>query len=414
MISRFPQRLPRKWRLVNRALLIVACLFCVIQCSRCVFGGEGEDSKREKNLENEDTLPQRVVPDSVIPGHIENQASRAIDLKHVYAQKDTGLARLMDTYLRRYHPDNALYLAVDAKTNEIIAWGERKDGVVQAEPDFLSRATFPAASLAKTVTVAAAFESNVYSSHSSVPLIGRAHTLYKRQLSVPENYRGPEVSVEDAYAKSFNPPIALIGMRVGAKRLERAAEKFGFNRTFPLGLPERSLYTPPDSGYGLAEVACGFTENTTLSPLQAAAMVRSIVTQKPLEIPWEKNGASGYAPSKESSLGLEPFSAGVYWGLQNAMVATAKKGTSRRYMTTRYISRKVFDDLKIGGKTGSLDGQNPKGRYDWFMGFAQSRSNPDRALILVIMQVHGEMRTQVASQVAALLINSWAKENFHD
>lgn len=414
MISRFPQRLPRKWRLFNRALLVVACLFCVIQCSRCVFGGEGEDSKREKNLENEDTLPQRVVPDSVIPGHIENQASRAIDLKHVYAQKDTGLARLMDTYLRRYHPDNALYLAVDAKTNEIIAWGERKDGVVQAEPDFLSRATFPAASLAKTVTVAAAFESNVYSSHSSVPLIGRAHTLYKRQLSVPENYRGPEVSVEDAYAKSFNPPIALIGMRVGAKRLERAAEKFGFNRTFPLGLPERSLYTPPDSGYGLAEVACGFTENTTLSPLQAAAMVRSIVTQKPLEIPWEKNGASGYAPSKESSLGLEPFSAGVYWGLQNAMVATAKKGTSRRYMTTRYISRKVFDDLKIGGKTGSLDGQNPKGRYDWFMGFAQSRSNPDRALILVIMQVHGEMRTQVASQVAALLINYWAKENFHD
>ncbi len=414
MTFRFPQKLPRKWRLFNRALLIIACLLGVMQCSRCVFESGDVELDDEKTLKREDSLPQRVVPDSAIPERIEKQTSRALNLDHVYAQKDTGLARLMDTYLRRYHPDNALYLAVDAKTNEIIAWGERKDSIIRAEPDFLSRATFPAASLAKTVTVAAAFESNVYSSHSTVPLIGRAHTLYKRQLSVPENYRGPEVSVEDAYAKSFNPPVALIGMRVGAKSLERAAEKFGFNRTFPQGLPERGLYIPPDSGYGLAEVACGFTENTTLSPLQAAAMVRSIVTQKPLEIPWERNGASGYAPSKPFSLGLEPFSAGVYWGLQNAMVATAKKGTSRRYMTTRYISRKVFDDLKIGGKTGSLDGQNPKGRYDWFMGFAQSRSNPDKTLVLVIMQIHGEMRTQVASQVAALLINYWAKENFHD
>jgi len=28
-------------------------------------------------------------------------------------------------------------------------------------------------------------------------------------------------------------------------------------------------------------------------------------------------------------------------------------------------------DVEVGGKTGSLTGENPPGRYDWFIGYAQ-------------------------------------------
>ena len=176
-----PQKpLPRKLRLFNRIVLILIGLACIVQCSRCAFGEKDEaDSFKtdipEEAAEGENSLPQRDLPDTIEPRRIEQKISEAINLDHVYAQKDTGLAHAMDTYLRRFHPDNALYVAVDAKTNEILAWGERKDSAIQNKPDYLSRATFPAASLAKTITIAAAFDSKRYSINTEVPIIGSAH-----------------------------------------------------------------------------------------------------------------------------------------------------------------------------------------------------------------------------------------------
>ena len=68
------------------------------------------------------------------------------------------------------------------------------------------------------------------------------------------------------------------------------------------------------------------------------------------------------------------------------------------------------DALWIGGKTGPLNGENPKGRYDWFAGFAQSRRNLHKGVVMVVMQVHDKYRTLPSSAVAGLLINSWSKE----
>ena len=82
------------------------------------------------------------------------------DTTHIKSQKNAYLADKIDILLRRYHPDLGIILVVDTKTNEIIAWGERRDGKVQNRPDWIGRATFPAASLAKLVTISAAMESN--------------------------------------------------------------------------------------------------------------------------------------------------------------------------------------------------------------------------------------------------------------
>ena len=213
------------------------------------------------------------------------------DTLHIKAQKDPLLADKIDILLRRYHPDLGVILVVDTKTNEIIAWGERRDGQVQNKPDYIGRATFPAASLAKLVTIAAAMESNRYSLNTPIPMIGRHHTLYLNQLRVPEKYNGPTMELSEAFARSANPPMAIVGKNVGGKRLNAAAAKLGYNKNFPGNAPNASRYTAPDTGYGLAEVACGFTTSTTLTPLLAAAQVRAILTKKPLEIPWARDMA---------------------------------------------------------------------------------------------------------------------------
>ena len=35
------------------------------------------------------------------------------------------------------------------------------------------------------------------------------------------------------------------------------------------------------------------------------------------------------------------------------------------------FSQGNYGDVEVGGKTGSLSGLRPKGKYDWFVGYAQ-------------------------------------------
>ncbi|MBR5411945.1 MAG: penicillin-binding protein [Fibrobacter sp.] len=351
------------------------------------------------------TVAAAVVPET--PSEVD-----VIDSAHIKAQKDVFLAEKIDNLLRRFRPEYAVILMVEPKSNEIIAWGERRNNHVQEKPDYFIKNTFPAASLAKTVTISAAMESNRYSLTSQIPMIGSSIHLYKSQLRVKEGYKGPFIELQDAYARSANPPMAIVGMNVGAERLRSAAKKLGYNTNFPGALPPRSNYAPPDTGYGLAEVSSGFTDATTLTPLLAAAQVRAILMKKPLEIPWASN-LDGYAPKSRIALEVGKFSDNTYYGLREAMIRTVTHGTARKNISTRHMARKNYEALNIGGKTGSLDGKDPYGRYEWFMGFAQSKEDPSKAVVLVIMQVHDlqGMRSQPATQVAGMLFNYWAHQN---
>ena len=351
------------------------------------------------------TVAAAVVPET--PSEVD-----VIDSAHIKAQKDVFLAEKIDNLLRRFRPEYAVILMVEPRSNEIIAWGERRNNHVQEKPDYFIKNTFPAASLAKTVTISAAMESNRYSLTSQIPMIGSSTKLYKSQLRVKEGYKGPFIELQDAYARSANPPMAIVGMNVGADRLRSAAKKLGYNTNFPGALPPRSNYAPPDTGYGLAEVSSGFTDATTLTPLLAAAQVRAILMKKPLEIPWASN-LDGYAPKSRIALEVGKFSDNTYYGLREAMIRTVTHGTARKNISTRHMARKNYEALNIGGKTGSLDGKDPYGRYEWFMGFAQSKEDPSKAVVLVIMQVHDlqGMRSQPATQVAGMLFNYWAHQN---
>lgn len=428
------RRISKAARMRNRGIALGVFLLICFAIGSCLSGKEETSSSKEVATE-EVSAPQEDVTDTsqieaMEAESVENDTlntADSIDLdnpaaipqvpkqeksgNHVQAQKNPFLAEKIDHLLQAYKPEHAMVLVVDAKSNEIIAWGERKDNTNQSKPDYLIRNTFPAASLAKTVTTAAALESGRYSLHTAIPMIGRTHRLYKNQLKVPSNYRGPTLPLQDAFAQSANPPMGIVGQNLGASRLKAAARNLGYNMNFIGGLPKRASYTPPDTGYGLAETACGFTDATTISPLLAAAQVRAILMKKPLEIPWAEN-LDGFAPKKRFALDVKKFSDNTYFGLRQAMIRAVTHGTGSKNISPRNMARKNYEALTIGGKTGSLDGKDPKGRYDWFMGFAQSKDKPDKAIIIVVMQAFDPqgMRPQPTTQVAAMVINYWAHQ----
>lgn len=399
---------PHKIRLLNRIILIGIFVFLLIRCFS--FNQKADIPKIPPSSVKLDSLPE--PPNYPLIPQMKSSLKdkeEVIDSTHILKQKDVFLAQKIDHLLRIYKPDHAIFLIVDAKSNEILAWGQRSDGIINSTPFFLSKSTFPAASLFKTTTLTAAFETKKYSLNSPIPLIGAAHTLYRFQLRVPEDYKGNTVELQDAYAKSYNAPMAIVGNNIGSSSLNKVAQKLGFNQHFKNNIPELSTLSIPDTGYGIAEVSSGFTKNTTLSPLLAAAQIRALLKQKPLEIPTAPN-LYPYAPITSEPLAKSVFSENTYYGIKEAMMRTISNGTAKKNISSKFIARRYKEQLDIGGKTGSLDGFDPPGRYEWFAGFAESRLDRDKGIIIVVMQVHKEIRSQPATQVAALLINYWAQQ----
>jgi cell division protein FtsI/penicillin-binding protein 2 len=354
-------------------------------------------------------LPER---DEKIPIGLGNDSTVKLPKStpaHILAQKDTVLAKRLDEMLSRYRPTGALLLMVDAKTNEILAWAQRNDSLNQYHPDYISRATFPAASLIKILTAAAAMETNRYGMDSEIPQKGRNHTLYLTQLDIPNNYSGPFVTLSDAFARSINPAFGLVGQNLGGAKMRSEAKKLGFEVNFPGNMPHKSIYAPPDTGYALAESASGFTTSNTLSPLHAAAITRAIHQQKALETPWSRDPSlKGIAPVEPLNLNIPKLKTNTFYGLRQMFLRTMEKGTGQKAMrkTVYSFNRNA---LNIGGKTGSLDGPDPEGRYDWFTGFAESKNDPDKSVIVVVMQYHRVIRSLPSSQMAGVMINHWAK-----
>ena len=51
------------------------------------------------------------------------------------------------------------------------------------------------------------------------------------------------------------------------------------------------------------------------------------------------------------------------------MRETVRSGSARQ--SFRGFERNDLKGISVGGKTGSLSGNNPEGIYDWFVGYAQ-------------------------------------------
>jgi hypothetical protein len=425
------RRLPRAWRFVNRILLVVLLVWITTSLVRCfsdsgtpsttgqpstiksleaTHGEEPSTSGNDDNIGEESEEDTGEAADSAPISDVSdpNAESAAPEKFEPNYQRDTILGQKINQVLAQYRPYAAFVLMVDLGSNEILAWGQRTDSTQQSEPTWLSKSSFPAASLIKMVTSTAALESGRYGSDTPIPLIGRSVTLYSRQLRVPENYKGPTITLLDAFAKSCNPAMGFIGKHLGGRTLRKYGMRMGFERPWPNGTPQPSRFSPPDTGFALAEAASGFTRVNTVSPLHMAAIVRALIKKEPLQMPWSHTIPPQFAPRESLPLGNSEFSPDTYFSMRELFLRTVSHGTARKWMRRTLYSQN-HDALWIGGKTGSLDGVDPTGRYDWFAGFAQSKKQSNKGVVILVMQVHNKIRTLPSPAVAGLLINTWTK-----
>lgn len=359
-------------------------------------------------------LSRQNVADILTPLALKNQFPRRVEVGanagalHFDYTFDQELHREMaDVYLR-YQPDYACFVAMDARTGEILnltSFLKENEDI----DNLVLRADYPAASVFKFVTAAAALDSNKLSPASVIPYNGKSTSLYKSQVfRHKDNKWTRRPTFTEAFAKSINPVFGRVGARVlGEQLMTDYASRFGFDERIvsDINLPQSRVELAYEDEWELVEAGSGYTRDIRLGPVHAAQMMSTLFNEGRMVSPYFVNHVADQAgkvlyTAEPSLLDSQVIDSSTIEELKQLLRATVKSGSARRSFSD--ISRyRIYRGLEIGGKTGSLTGDSPKGRHDWFVGYA---SKDDRDIVFASLIVNKEKWTVRSAYVARQFI----------
>ena len=315
---------------------------------------------------NANKLPERVKIDT---GQQQYDAVLRYTL-------DPRINDYVHSLLKRYRPDYAAVVVIEPNTGRVlsIASNTRAEEPVG---NLALHSGFPASSIFKIVTAAAAMEKGVANPTTQYRYNGKKISLYKKNILRHEDNKWTQkVSLSKAFAQSINTVFGKMGVfHVGGPALHHYASQFGFDKPWQLDLSIAPSETgfDNDDDWAIAQSASGFTRITTLSPLHAAMISSAIVNDGIMVEPYlvdfahHPNGPILYTPKSTSSRAIDPETAKK---MRVLMRATVKHGTARK--SFREFFKGDYEKLDVGGKTGSLTGYDPKGKTEWFVGYGDS------------------------------------------
>lgn len=322
---------------------------------------------------------------------------------------DTFHQGKVEKLLQQYRPDYGAFVALDALTGKVLVLVSYNHGK-QTSENLALKASFPAASIFKIVTAAAALDQGVLSADTVIPFNGASHTLYRRNVTDQSVGRWTrQITLRDAFARSVNTVFAKIGMFVlEPLQLKDYAERFHFNKDIASDVPiERGQFeldaTEP---WGIGEVASGFNRVSSMSPLQGALIASAVANDGLMMEPYivENLSLSGqpvYQATPRSASTTMKVETAVE--LRRLMGETIRTGTSRQAFRT-LLSKPKYKSLEIGGKTGSLKGLSPKGKCDWFVGFVRGA---DKRIAIAALTVNEDLWRVKASYLARVFVEEY-------
>ena len=312
-------------------------------------------------------FPKNIaLPDFPIPG----------DLGVRYTI-DQVLQAEAQNLLEKYNPDYGVLVALEPDSGRVLAMASStRDPSDTGNLTLLN--SYPAASISKIITAVAAINENKAAAATVIPFNGKSTSLYKKNVfEHRDNKWTRKYSLEESFARSVNSVFGRVGaLEVGGETMLDYARRLGFNGRFAsdFAFGNGAVDLDPADAWQVAEMASGYTTRNTLSPLHGAALAATAV-----------NGGNLVAPALVRAI-IGPNGVPLYWRdqpaksrvmnedtaiqLKDMMRATVVTGSARSSFAR--FNRGALKDVVIGGKTGSLTGFSPRGKYDWFVGFAEA------------------------------------------
>lgn len=272
----------------------------------------------------------------------------------------------------------------------------------------VNRATqglYPPGSTFKVVTAAAGLESGAITPETPIDAPG---TIDAEGIPLSNDFNEDffGATLDTALTNSVNTWFAQLGEKVGNDRMFETMEKFGFNSTPPIDLPDDEVYNsgvyedertlPRTAPIDLARMSIG-QERLLTTPLQMAMVAAAVANGGKLMKPqiWNRvvdpdgRVTDRLDPSEYS----EPVSAETAAELTTAMEGVVSEGTG---------TNAAIPGVAVAGKTGTAETPGNKAcgggleeNQAWFIGFAPA-DDPQIAIAATV-----ECTEQFGNDVAA-------------
>jgi len=286
----------------------------------------------------------------------------------------------------------------------------------EIETPLLNRATqglYPPGSTFKVVTAAAGLESGTITPETTIDAPGTIE-VEGNPLSNDFNEDFIGASLDTALTNSVNTWFAQLGQKVGQDELFETMEKFGFNSTPPIDLPDDEVYNSGVTVEGqtltrrdpidLGRMSIG-QERLLATPLQMAMVAAAVANGGKLMKPqiWNRvidpdGRVSDRLDPDEYS---EPVSEQTAADLTTAMEGVVSEGTG---------TNAAIPGVAVAGKTGTAEtpgndacGGGVEQNQAWFIGFAPAE-DPQIAIAASV-----ECTEQFGNDVAAPIFREVAE-----
>lgn len=330
---------------------------------------------------------------------LENGASAKLTIQ-------PKLQALAEKLLGRSRPIEGAALLVDVKSGKVLALAEvstkgRAPGAV-----FLSSRA-PAASVFKLVTTTALLERAHITPSYSVCTFGGNHGIERRHLDKPRKGRSVCAPFGLALGHSRNAVYAQLATHhLTRNDLLQTAKTLGFNQKAPFDATALvGTLDLPFNDLEFARAAAGF-RGSTLSPVGAAYLANVIAHQgvaTRMRVVQESGNVQ--APDEADVVG-RVMRATTAHALMRMMEVTVREGTSKDAFLDPN-GRSFLPNIRVAGKTGTLQPSSKSPTTSWFTGFAPSRS-PE--VVVTVMLQNGRVWHEKANEVARDLLRAYFHE----
>ena len=313
---------------------------------------------------------------------------KGLQVEYAFDRPLTG--RIMRR-LERGRVERGHVIVLDPRTGRVIAYVSTD---VEAFPP---QSHYPAASLVKIVTAAAALHHKPAEARTPCVYRGNRYRLTPSRVHRPS--RGHSASLESALASSNNQCFAQLAVEsIGSDTLIETIESFGWLEAPAPGHAAGKL-DPVENDYDLGRLGCGL-RGSRITPLHAARLVATLVDGRQIE-PWwvdrvtDSQGRALALPPRAEPLRV--ISPGLAKELRSMLVRTTTHGTARSAFRDRR-GRPKLRNIRVAGKTGNLTGSSPRGRYERFVGLAPA---DQPTIAVVVLQLQSNLWWSKSSEIAA-------------
>lgn len=319
-----------------------------------------------------------------------------------------GLMKFMEKRKIPY----AVFVAVEPKTGRVLA----NVSYSSVSPEWAANAAFnvyPMASLFKIVTAAAAFEYGGVTANTLLHFRGGSCSESPGAWGKRGRTRDASMPLCEAMAHSVNPAFGRLARDLLDKpHLVATAQQFGLGTNlFGSDFIATGRITSPSTGFELMKMAAGLDHGVRISPFQVAMLFAAIGNNGVMPVPSFVDDVDDPAGKflynfKEAPL-ITITSPAVAGELIRAMSRTVNSGTARKAFADQ-AGQRFRTDMLVAGKTGSINGDNPVGHYNWFAGVAPA-ANPRIAFVALV--VNNDRLRLSASRLGRAALDIYFSDN---